>query len=125
DHDAAFATFLKSCKAILGDKPAKSARPMRRGLYEVCQKAVAAKPQKPGEARAFFEDNFHPVRISPLGEPDGFLTGYYEPIAEGVRQEADGYVYPLYRRPGNLLPGGRMSVGTIVTVHKGKKRTRR
>jgi membrane-bound lytic murein transglycosylase A len=125
DHDAAFATFLKSCKAILGDKPSKTARPMLRGLYEACEKAVTAKPQKPGEARAFFEQNFHPVRISPLGEADGFITGYYEPIAEGTRKQADGYAYPLYRKPGNLLPGGRMAVGTIVTVHKGKKRTQR
>jgi membrane-bound lytic murein transglycosylase A len=125
DHDAAFATFLKSCKAILGEKPTRTSRPMRRGLYEACGKAVAANPHRPGEARAFFEQNFHPVRISPVGDPDGFLTGYYEPIADGVRQQGDGYDYPLYRKPGNLLPGGRMAVGTVVTVHKGKKKTRR
>ena len=33
----------------------------------------------------FFEDNFRPLRISKLGDSDGFLTGYYEPIVEGSR----------------------------------------
>ncbi len=58
---------------------------MYGALYKVCQKAVDAKSEKPGEARAFFEQNFRPVRIAPLGTPDGFITGYYEPIVEGVR----------------------------------------
>ena len=75
----------------------------------------AARPSPPTRAsparRAqFFEQNFRPVRISPLGTPDGFLTGYYEPIVEGVREQTDGYDYPLYRKPPNLLPGGRMAV---------------
>ena len=59
---------------------------MHAALFKVCQRAVEAKPQKPGEARAFFEQNFRPIRISPLGTPDGFVTGYYEPIVEGAQQ---------------------------------------
>jgi hypothetical protein len=50
---------------------------------------------KAGEARAFFEQNFRPVRISPLGTPDGFVTGYYEPIVDGTRTKGDGYEHPL------------------------------
>ncbi len=80
DHNAAFATFLQSCKAILSGSSEPRERPMRAALYKVCQKAVDANPQKPGEARAFFEQNFRPIRISPLGTKEGFLTGYYEPI---------------------------------------------
>ncbi len=88
DHNAAFASFLKSCKAILQGRPSRgTAQPMYGALFKVCQKAVEAKPQKPGEARAFFEQNFRPVRISPLGTPDGFVTGYYEPIVEGTAQQ--------------------------------------
>ena len=41
---------------------------MYGALYKVCQKAVDAKSEKPGEARAFFEQNFRPVRIAPLGD---------------------------------------------------------
>jgi len=125
DHDAAFATFLISCKAILGGgRPARTARPMTAALYDACSNAVASKPSKPGEARAFFEQNFRPVRISPLGDPDGFLTGYYEPIVEGVRKQTEGFDYPLYRKPPGLLSGGRMAVG-VAGASKGKKKAKR
>jgi membrane-bound lytic murein transglycosylase A len=113
DHDAAFATFLQSCKAILqGEEKQRDNQPMFGALSRVCQKAVTAEPEKPGEAQAFFEQNFRPVRISPLGstDGDGFITGYYEPIVEGLRAKAEGYDYPFYRKPGSLLPGGHMAV---------------
>ena len=112
DHDAAFATFRKSCKAILRGPPSRPGSPMLGALHKACQKAAAADPQKPGEARTFFEQNFRPVRISPLGSPEreGFITGYYEPIVEGVRTKGNGYNEPLYRKPPGLLSGGRMAV---------------
>jgi membrane-bound lytic murein transglycosylase A len=126
DHDDAFAAFLNSCKAILSGMPSsRPGRPMHAGLYKVCQRAVDIKPQKPGEAREFFEKNFQPVRISPLGTPDGFLTGYYEPIVAGKRSRADGYDQPLYRKPSELLPGGRMAIMAAATTGKKKARKRK
>jgi membrane-bound lytic murein transglycosylase A len=123
DHAAAFATFLNSCKAILRGTPAtREGRPMYSALYNVCTKAVEAKPNKPGEARNFFEQNFRPVRISPLGTPDGFLTGYYEPIVRGSRNQVNGFDYPLYRKPSNLLAGGRMMISSAAS---GKKKARK
>ena len=123
NHGAAFETFLKSCKAILQGTPStREGQPMYGALFKVCQRAVETDPEKPGEARAFFERNFRPVRISPLGTPDGFVTGYYEPIADGVRTRGDGYDYPLYRTPPNLLPGGRMAVAGAPAADDGKKK---
>jgi len=122
DHDAAFAAFIKSCNAILSGESSRPGRPMRAGLYKVCQKAVDLKPQKPGDAREFFEKNFQPVRISPLDSPDGFITGYYEPIVAGRRNQTDGYDHPFYRKPSELLPGGRMSIMGAAT---GKKKARK
>ena len=125
DHEAAFATFLISCKAILaGSKSSRPGRPMYAGLHDVCRKAVEFKARKPGDARAFFEQNFRPVRISPLGEPDGFITGYYEPIVEGVRAQADGYDHPLYRKPPSLS-SGRMVVASAAAQKRGKKKVRK
>jgi membrane-bound lytic murein transglycosylase A len=124
DHTAAFASFLKSCKAILKGPPSREGRPMVGALFKVCQKAVETAPQKPGEARAFFEQNFRPVRISPLGTPDGFVTGYYEPIVEGLTKKSNGFDYPLYRKPSNLLPGGRMAVAGAPVASEGKKKKR-
>ena len=125
DHNAAFATFLQSCKAILNGSPEPRERPMRAALYKVCQKAVDANPQKPGQARAFFEQNFRPIRISPLGTPEGFLTGYYEPIVEGTRDKTGAYEFPLYRKPSSLVTGGRMQIVTTASGKKKKVRRRK
>jgi membrane-bound lytic murein transglycosylase A len=46
------------------------------------------------------------LRISRLGEPDGFVTGYYEPVLEGSRTQTDVYNVPVYRRPSNLFVRG-------------------
>jgi membrane-bound lytic murein transglycosylase A len=109
DHLAAFAAYLASCKAIQRGAPAtREARPMLAALYAACLRAVAANPTTAAEARAFFEASFRPVRISPIGVPDGFLTGYYEPIVAGTRTPTAEFSHPLYRRPANLLTGGRM-----------------
>jgi len=123
DHDAAFASFRNSCKALLrGSASSREGQPMRTALYNVCVKAANVETDKPGAARAFFESNFTPMRISPLGTPDGFLTGYYEPIVEGTREQTKGYDWPLYRKPANLLPGSRMMVAGAAA---GKKKARK
>ena len=54
-------------------------------------------------ARAFFEQNFRPVRLTKLGEKEGFFTGYYEPVVEGARYPSDIYTVPLYRRPNDMV----------------------
>jgi membrane-bound lytic murein transglycosylase A len=108
DHAAAFATFMASCKAILRSTPdARPDRPVFRGLHQACQAAVEAKPADAKAAREFFEKNFRPVRVTPLGETAGFLTGYYEPIVEGSLEPTEDYKHPLYRTPANLLKGGK------------------
>ena len=102
DHAAAFGSFLKSCKPIRAGTPAmRAARPMFGGLYEACGHAVemAAKPVTAREARAFFEKNFTPVRVTPAGEPGGFFTGYYETVIDGSRKKTAEYHVPLYRTP--------------------------
>jgi membrane-bound lytic murein transglycosylase A len=54
----------------------------------------------------FFEANFVPVRIRKLGDPSGFLTGYYEPIVDGSRFPTREFTVPLYRRPLDLIAPG-------------------
>ncbi len=105
DQAEAFATFLSSCRAILksSDK-ARQGRPrVYRALYEICQRAMSAVPLDAHQARTFFEDNFRAYRIARLGEREGFITGYYEPVVEGARLPSDQYTVPLYRRPADLL----------------------
>jgi membrane-bound lytic murein transglycosylase A len=46
------------------------------------------------------------LRISRLGEDEGFVTGYYEPVIEGSRTRTETYTVPVYRRPSNLFVRG-------------------
>ena len=122
DHMAGFNTFMQSCKAILkSPASARAQRPLLGALYNVCLRAEDAKPKDANEARAFFERNFRPVAIAPIGEKDGFLTGYYEPIVEGTREPKDAFTHPLYRRPGGLLAGGKMLRAAAFGSRKAKK----
>lgn len=111
DHLAAFKTFMDSCKAILPrTAPAREAGPMFSALQQVCRRARNFTASDKEKARGFFEVNFRPVRIATLGEAAGFLTGYYEPIVEGSRTWSEEFQVPLYRKPSNLIAGGRRRV---------------
>jgi membrane-bound lytic murein transglycosylase A len=76
-------------------------------LQRVCRRATTFAASDNEKARGFFEVNFRPVRAATLGESAGFLTGYYEPIVEGSRTWSEEFQIPLYRKPSNLIPGGR------------------
>jgi membrane-bound lytic murein transglycosylase A len=116
DHAAAFGSFLNSCKAILnGSKAMRAARPVYGALFEVCGRAVAAGPLDRAQARRFFEENFKPVRIAPVGESEGFLTGYYETVVDGARYPSSEYNVPVYGKPSNLvMPIARQLAKTAV-----------
>jgi membrane-bound lytic murein transglycosylase A len=107
DHLAAFATYQTSCQTFRNIKrPPRDERPVYNALWEVCRRAPVVRPADKDAARRFFEDNFQPVRIARLGEPQGFLTGYYEPIVEGSRFPNPEFHVPLYRRPPDLVAAG-------------------
>ena len=104
DHAAAFDTFLKSCRAILnGTRAMRSARPFYGALFKVCGRAVAAGQLDRDHARAFFEDNFKPVRVTPAGQTAGFFTGYYETEVDGSRFPSDEYTIPVYAAPAETV----------------------
>ncbi len=105
DHAAAFKSFLNSCDAIRHATPRmlRRAKPVYRGLYKVCQRALAAGKLDREAARKFFEDNFKPVRIAPAGETQGFYTGYYEVEFTGSRFPSDEFTVPLYRVPKKFV----------------------
>jgi membrane-bound lytic murein transglycosylase A len=112
DHATAFATFLASCRALNAKQGSdRNSTVLAGALRDVCNRATAAIPLDDDGARKFFEDNFRPLRISKLGDPDGFLTGYYEPIIDGSRVPTGEFTAPLYRRPPNLVVSGRRKLG--------------
>jgi membrane-bound lytic murein transglycosylase A len=105
DQAAAFSTFLASCRAIVKSNSPDNP-PLDVALQSVCRRAIAAPPQTSEAARAFFEDNFRPIRIAKIGESTGLLTGYYEPIVVGSRFPTQEFTVPVYRRPPDLVSPG-------------------
>src|SRR5947209_325001 len=105
DHAAAFATFRASCAPLLKrTRPTREARPVfPAALDQVCRRAAALKSTDSASAKTFFEENFRPARITKLGDQQGFLTGYYEPIVEGSRFPTRQFTVPMYRRPDDLV----------------------
>ncbi len=107
DHLQAFRAFLASCTPIAAQrKPAADPKGLGVSLREPCRAAQAADIAEGTQARAFFEVHFLPLRISRLGESDGFVTGYYEPVIDGSRTPTEVYTVPVYRRPSNLFVRG-------------------
>jgi membrane-bound lytic murein transglycosylase A len=109
DHQAAFATFMASCRPIMRGAKSKTKgdkRLMYRALAGVCHKAVDDPPKDGAAARKFFEEHFRLVRINKLGDREGFITGYYEPIVEGSLHPSSVYHVPLYKRPPDLIAIG-------------------
>jgi membrane-bound lytic murein transglycosylase A len=108
DHAAAFATFLASCRAVVGSaRTSRDTRPVYPALVEVCRKARAAGSLGTEAARKFFEENFTALRVSKVDDVNGFLTGYYEPIVEGSRVLTDDFKVPLYGKPRDIVHLGR------------------
>ena len=109
DHLAAWKAFLASCKPALKIGP-REAKPGNAGspqaLLDVCSRAVAMAKSKTAQtrqgARHFFETYFRPHRISG-GDPEGLLTGYYEPLIKGSRTANATFKVPVYRRPPDLV----------------------
>jgi membrane-bound lytic murein transglycosylase A len=121
DHEAAFAAYLSSCRALTAKQRSTRAagRPnqspqltgIAAALRDVCERAQAAIPLNDEGAKKFFEDNFRPLHIDKIGDTAGFLTGYYEPIIDGSRVPTGEFTAPLYRRPPNLVASGRRKLG--------------
>ncbi|HWW49143.1 MAG TPA: MltA domain-containing protein [Xanthobacteraceae bacterium] len=127
DHRAALGAFRASCQAIsrterrglpasrqTGQDQAalqdanklQTEKALTGSLHEPCAAVAHWTARGDAQARIFFERYFRPVSISRLGDKDGFVTGYFEPVVEGSRTRTDVYTVPVYRRPSNLFVRG-------------------
>ena len=107
DHLQAYKAFRVSCRPIsVQQKPPADPKALGISLRDPCHAAKAIELSDDAKARTFFEEHFLPLRISRLGEGEGFVTGYYEPVIDGSRTQTDVYTVPVYRRPSNLFVRG-------------------
>ena len=108
DHLAAYGAFRMSCRPIAAQTgPASDSKALGTSLRDPCRIAKGLELSDRANAKAFFEENFLPLRISRLGEPEGFVTGYYEPILDGSLEQNEVYTVPIYRRPSNHFVKGQ------------------
>ena len=110
NHVAALVAFRRSCAEIAADGRA-FARPVifggeKRQWLPVCERAAKA-----ADGRAFFEQNFVPLRVSEVERPEGLFTGYYEPEAEGSLTSSPDYPAAVYRKPPDLIAFGEDETG--------------
>ncbi len=114
DHLAAYKAFRVSCKPIAAQTGLSAdSKALGTSLRDPCRVAKGLELNDGAKAKAFFEEQFLPLRISRLGEGEGFVTGYYEPVIDGSRTQNEVYNVPVYRRPSNLFVRGsnQSSVG--------------
>ncbi len=104
DHRAAFEAFRNS--AVRAEQ-----KRYKTGLLGVSNEtftdvfAAARGLSSPNaqEAREFFETRFVPCRINAGERKEGFVTGFYEPIATASRTRTANYKYPILARPDDLV----------------------
>ena len=118
DHLEAFAAYQAGCRVWRKTPRSDDSVAIHGALGNVCRKAIALRPRDSQTARAFFEQNFQPVRIGRLGEAEGLLTGYFEPIVAGSRFPNPEFPIPLYRRPRDLVAAG-VKPGSTAFPNKG------
>src|SRR5215831_11240380 len=124
DHLAAFAAYQASCRAARKLRRTDDHGDISSALLNVCRNAIDLRPQDADTARAFFERNFQPVRIARLGEVEGLLTGYFEPIVAGSRFPSPEFHVPVYRRPRDSVAVG-YKPASIAFPNKGVRIGRR
>ncbi|MBX3531469.1 MAG: murein transglycosylase A [Rhizobiaceae bacterium] len=104
DHAAAFAAFRRSAFRFLE-------KPYRTGALGVASDAfakafaAARELEDPDRhvARDFFERYFLPFHVNPVASPQGFVTGFYEPVVEASPIRTARFRYPLLARPHDLV----------------------
>src|SRR6185369_14929012 len=106
DHLAAFTAYQSSCRVLPKIREPDGGTALRAALWNACRKALDLRPQDSDAARIFFEQNFQPVRIARLGQSEGLLTAYFEPVVEGARFPSPEFHVPVYRRPRDLVAVG-------------------
>lgn len=103
DHLAAFSCFKISARALLkaGSETRKAIFPSQ-SLKDVARRALSLDQQTlNGDiARTFFETEFLPHTYS---DPQGFVTGYFEPEIPASRKKSSDFSVPVYRKPEDLV----------------------
>ncbi|MHB8534355.1 MAG: murein transglycosylase A [Sulfuricaulis sp.] len=106
----AWPALLNSCQKM----PARDAN-----WKQICADTALFPDPDEATVRAFFETRFTPHPVTGRdGEPDGLITGYYEPLLFGSLVPTRRFRYPLYKRPDDLVT---VDLGELYPELQGKR----
>ncbi len=108
DVTAALPPFLASCRRMARRGGKAAVKPQEIGgtvddWRGACTAAEAVTGSSETIIRTFFEASFDLFAVSNHGQPRGLFTGYYEPTLHGSRIRQAPYLFPLYRRPKDIV----------------------
>ncbi|BAO27847.1 murein transglycosylase A [Sulfuritalea hydrogenivorans] len=94
DPGIVFGALLASCRSL-----------ERQAQWQpVCTSARSVEDKSATALRAWFEAQFRPwALVNPDGSRTGLITGYYEPILKGSRQQSRGYAHPVFGPPEDMI----------------------
>lgn len=104
DLSPALAAFRRTADRFLSGDVVTGTLGLDADAFRPCAKASLAADA--GEARAFFEAEFRPARLSASATDPaarGFCTGYYEPEVEASPVRTERFRFPLYQPPADLV----------------------
>jgi len=82
---------------------AAPAPPSAESWASVCAQSRQFFPADDAQARQWIEQRFKVYRVeSPEGDPNGLVTGYFEPLVEASRKPTRARRVPLYGPPADL-----------------------
>ena len=109
--------LVEAWPALLGQCPRMARRD--ENWKRLCDQASAVDPRNEEAIRQFLGQWFQPhLVVGQGGDPEGLITGYYQPLLNGSRQRSEKYRYPLYRRPDSLL---KIDLDELFPELKGKR----
>ncbi len=109
DNFKSFApAFGRSCGAIMKKDPKLDFGVLKpAGTYgdwqKICKNFAGIDIDNSAELRLFFEQNLTPYQISEGDEVTGLFTGYYEASLHGSYKKQAPYIYPIHKRPKDLV----------------------
>jgi membrane-bound lytic murein transglycosylase A len=106
-HAAPLSVFVDSCRVVATRKtPYQSknegAVGARANWQRACNAASNLGQPDDAAARQFFETYFAPYKVETESQPEGLITGYYEPILNGSKTKKAPYLTPVYGVPRDL-----------------------
>jgi membrane-bound lytic murein transglycosylase A len=94
DLSEALSAFIKSCHKMDSSL----------SWEKVCNEAYGIDADDTVSARLFFETHFQPYEIYGDGNRrESLITGYYLPLLNGSRVKTERFLYPIYKKPPNLV----------------------